>query len=254
MSEPNFKPYQMGKPDPPPPPCGYWRRRSGMHYDLQRGFVNSLIHEKGPGECPKCHEIGPCWYLCSQCAGDGYLCIPPKWTVSNAGVLTNPTTIANVAHLLLNNLKVQSSQEVMEKSRQHFDLLLNIHRPQSNCIVARSPFELPKLPESGLCVNCKNHGSYWGVCWFDKSCTTEGHLFAPINSGPLVENPVKLNWMAKLAAYHLPCDLLPMAGRIHFDYMVDACVGVLALVTCQSWLEICRVGKSTSLVAQNCAK
>jgi hypothetical protein len=65
-----------------------------------------------------------------------------------AGVLTNPTTIANGAHLLANYLQVQPSQEVTEKSRQHFDLLLNIHRPKSNCILARSPFELPKLPES----------------------------------------------------------------------------------------------------------
>jgi hypothetical protein len=207
-----------------------------------------------PGVCPKCHEIGPCWYLCSQCADDGYLCILPKWTVSDAGVLTNPTTIANVAHLLAYYLKVQPSQEVMEKSRQHYDLLLNIHRPESNCIVARSPFELPKLPESGLCVNCMNHGPCWGLCWFDKSCTTEGHLFAPIDSGRLVEYPAMLNKMAKLAAYHLPRDILPMAGRIHFDYMVDAYVWVLAPVTCQSWLEICRVGKSTSLVAQNRAK
>jgi hypothetical protein len=29
---------------------------------------------------------------------------------------------------------------------------------------------------------------------------------------------------------------------------------VLAPVTCQAWLEICRVGKSTSHVAQDCAK
>jgi hypothetical protein len=128
--EPKRPPYQIGKPDPPPPPRGYWRRIGGMHYCLQLGFVNTLIHEKGPGECPKCHEIGPCWYLCSQCADDGYLCIPPQWTVGQAGVLTNPTSIANIAHLLANYLKVQASPEVREKSRQHFDFLLNICRPK----------------------------------------------------------------------------------------------------------------------------
>jgi hypothetical protein len=40
----------------------------------------------------------------------------------------------------------------------------------------------------------------------------------------------------------------------HFDYMVDAYVAVLAPVTCQAWLEICCVGKSTSHVAQDRAK
>jgi hypothetical protein len=79
-------------------------------------------------------------------------------------------------------------------------------------------------------------------------------LFEPIDSGHLVEDPAMLNKMAKLAAYHLPRDILSMAGHIHFNYMVDAYVWVLAPVTCQSWLEICRVGKSTSLVAQNRAK
>jgi hypothetical protein len=49
-------------------------------------------------------------------------------------------------------------------------------------------------------------------------------------------------------------DIFPMAGRIHFDYMVYAYVAVLAPVTCQAWLEICRVGKSTSHVAQDRAK
>jgi hypothetical protein len=44
MSEPNFNPYQIGKPDPPPPPRGYWRRRGGMHYNLKRGFVNFLVY------------------------------------------------------------------------------------------------------------------------------------------------------------------------------------------------------------------
>jgi hypothetical protein len=87
-----------------------------------------------------------------------------------------------------------------------------------------------------------------------QSQPNEGHLFAPIDSGRLVEDPAMLNKMAKLATYPLPRDLLPMAGRIHFDYMVDAYVWVLAPVTCHSWLEICRVGKSTSFVAQNRAK
>jgi hypothetical protein len=227
--QPKRPPYQVGT-DPPPPPPGYWRRIGGMHCCLQLGFVNTLIHEKGPGECPKCHEIGPCWYLCSQCADDGYLCIRPQWTVGQAGVLTNPTSIANVAHLLANYLKVQASPEVREKSRQHFDFLLNIHRPESNSMVAPSPFQLPKSPETGFCVNCQNCGPCWGLCWFGNSCTTEGHLFAPMDSGPLVDDPTMLNWIAKLAAFHLPHDLFPMAGCIHFQYMVDAYVAVLAPV------------------------
>jgi hypothetical protein len=49
MSEPKRKKYQIGKPDPPPPQRGYWRRIGGMHYCVQLDFMNSLIHEKGPG-------------------------------------------------------------------------------------------------------------------------------------------------------------------------------------------------------------
>jgi hypothetical protein len=143
------------------------------------------------------------------------------------------------------DLKVQASPEVREKSRQHFDFLLNICRPESSSMVAPSPFQLPESPETGFCVNCQNGGPCWGLCWFDNSCTTEGHLFPPMDSsGPLVDDPTMLNWMAKLAAFHLPHDLFPMEGCIHLDYMVDAYVAVLAPVTCQAWLEYAVLGRA----------